>query len=1077
MAAAALATRSPTILLPREESVSIASTTKDQGPAETPNDKPATGNDPTTSSVMPPVPSIDAIAPASSTTPLREQTSFAPLISSNSEQTTSTGSMSTPASTPAVEFPFPSPVSLTISAILDTSGTLEIPGYGIVPSPTSTPGDKGPLSNATSSVTPVFTPSLLGNAYGGGFIRTPSIYVTKLPYPSGPSKDVPPGYGFSSKPEVLSGKSATLQPTASVDKDNESGDKGGLAVSMTQDLGDANLSRTPRYPFPNSTLVPSTGAFPGLVVQSNVSTALSVMETAVRTTMITAISNQGDSKDSMNSVANPRNSKDSIQVSVSSVKETGNADQISNALFTGMKISSDNPCAVRLTTSAAPKDTLSAFFPTPEMTSTAKDSLETITRKSQGEASKDSLNESDEEPTGITKIASSGQIIVQTSTPLPISVTSTATNGQVTVGLSTPPAVVKSSTASGGEIIVETSSPAFILRHTATSGEILVSTYNPLPFVVTSMVPSGQDKAHDISSTSGLSNSAITDSKDSEEKSIPSPIFIVSTAMNGVVTTLTTSASPSTASTVGSGPITETKIIGTLIPTAAATSPSVAGLAGSAPKTETKIIGTLIPTQAQSISSTTEPGPKTETEIIGTLIPTKALMSTTAATDGPKSEAITPAALLYTQTASGGEIVVEASTAATNTPIDLAKSTSASLLIGSPIIMGIFRSPISLPEQASTGQFIISAGLTLSQTASTPSSAPSVTDTASAVGGKPLDAASSKATDDRVATEDAPLPTISAKDQSLSSDQTPGSTTQSSTLGKLSSSTIDQSSFATDNPAAALNTDSQSSLMDTSIPANTDASSSITSLDGRKYPANASNPLLTESGKPMDDDKATVLPTILTPVVGPNGLTSLAVVMSSSPTSQASLSTQGADTVLKPVTGANAMTSLAVIPSPVVGENGLTSLAVFSTPVAAAIGITSPAVMLTPVVGADGLTSLAVLATPVVGANGKTSLAIGLQGEQNPSGTPSLIQATIPISSANGGSAGADSPPVKFPPGISGISGSASAATPTSPGGDNASVHVQLNPTAAEQFEGSALQHSVGHGATLVWIAIIMLLL
>ena len=85
------------------------------------------------------------------------------------------------------------------------SGTPKFPGYGIIASPVSTPGlPKVRLnSNKTSSIIPVYTPALLGNAYGGGFVGTPSIYVTPLPYPNGPSSGIPPGYGSQSSITVV----------------------------------------------------------------------------------------------------------------------------------------------------------------------------------------------------------------------------------------------------------------------------------------------------------------------------------------------------------------------------------------------------------------------------------------------------------------------------------------------------------------------------------------------------------------------------------------------------------------------------------------------------------------------------------------------------------------------------------------------------------------------------------------------------------------------------------------------------------------------------------------------------------
>lgn len=107
---------------------------------------------------------------------------------------------------------FPSFVSLTVSATSGASSTLEYPGYAIVPSPTSAPGSPREeiISNATSSIIPVYTAALLGNAYGGGFVGTPSVYVTKLPYPNGPSSGVPPGYGSESSITIIGNNITTV---------------------------------------------------------------------------------------------------------------------------------------------------------------------------------------------------------------------------------------------------------------------------------------------------------------------------------------------------------------------------------------------------------------------------------------------------------------------------------------------------------------------------------------------------------------------------------------------------------------------------------------------------------------------------------------------------------------------------------------------------------------------------------------------------------------------------------------------------------------------------------------------------
>ena len=191
---------------------------------------------------------------------------------------------------------------------------------------------------------------------------------------------------------------------------------------------------------------------------------------------------------------------------------------------------------------------------------------------------------------------------------------------------------------------------------------------------------------------------------------------------------------------------------------------------------------------------------------------------------------------------------------------------------------------------------------------------------------------------------------------------------------------------------------------------------------------------------------------VLTPVVGANGLTSLAVIQP--PTAHTSA------TILAPILGTSGPSSVMVVPSPVVGENGLTSLAVFPTAIAAANGLTSPAFALTPVVGANGLTSLAVLATPIVGANGRTSLAIGLA----PSAAASGNQPGIAASSLS-----------PLPVASNVLLGS---ANPTSNGsGGNASVHVSFNPSPIAEFEGSARKMTLSCGAGLLGFIIFLFLL
>ena len=98
--------------------------------------------------------------------------------------------------------------------ILSTPAVTTFPGYGIVPSPTNEASatDKGPFTNTSSSVIPVWTPQMLGNAYGGGFIITPSVYVTQAPFTSVPEAGIPPGYGSSQPENPASGRESPTPP-------------------------------------------------------------------------------------------------------------------------------------------------------------------------------------------------------------------------------------------------------------------------------------------------------------------------------------------------------------------------------------------------------------------------------------------------------------------------------------------------------------------------------------------------------------------------------------------------------------------------------------------------------------------------------------------------------------------------------------------------------------------------------------------------------------------------------------------------------------------------------------------------
>ena len=111
----------------------------------------------------------------------------------------------------------------------------------------------GPYYNASSSLIPLWTPDMLGNAYGGGFIKTPSIYVTLPPSLTASASGVPPGYGFS----------LTQESFQSTDKPISSNDKTGSTGPQSQTIvfsGSSSLYATDQYGIPSSGPSSTTGA-------------------------------------------------------------------------------------------------------------------------------------------------------------------------------------------------------------------------------------------------------------------------------------------------------------------------------------------------------------------------------------------------------------------------------------------------------------------------------------------------------------------------------------------------------------------------------------------------------------------------------------------------------------------------------------------------------------------------------------------------------------------------------------------------------------------------------------------------
>ena len=119
-----------------------------------------------------------------------------------------------------------------------------------------------PYYNATSSVVPVWTPELLGNAYGGGFINTPSIYVTRGPSFIATATSIPPGYGFSLKPETSQSTDRTTSigfTSASLPND-KTGSGGSSSTQIIASSGSGTPYTTDKYGIPTSGTSSTTGS-------------------------------------------------------------------------------------------------------------------------------------------------------------------------------------------------------------------------------------------------------------------------------------------------------------------------------------------------------------------------------------------------------------------------------------------------------------------------------------------------------------------------------------------------------------------------------------------------------------------------------------------------------------------------------------------------------------------------------------------------------------------------------------------------------------------------------------------------
>ncbi len=354
------------------------------------------------------------------------------------------------------------------------------------------PGDEGPLSNASSSILPVFAPSLLGNAYGGGFVRIPSVYVTKLVLPNGPSEGVPPGYGFTSQMETLAGASFGLQPSQTSIENSTL-----LFPSL------AIPSSTPFTVFTGLGL-PSSTAFNvgGITYEVSLPAATASLLSSVVpivnpssvsvTTYISQLEVPGSSSSasvvivegsgfgfavigSEDSSSNITGSEASMAMTTSPTAATGSQGQgLLPTILSDMPISmSANGAPIFASSSVA----AAAIIAPSQVTGAPNPEVAPTASTPGGSVSEISSEVFSNVPVAlITHTATNGEVIVKTSSPPPIFISSIASDFKLIVTTSTPSPVLVSETASSGQVFVATSTPPgiFISFASATATPLAV---------------------------------------------------------------------------------------------------------------------------------------------------------------------------------------------------------------------------------------------------------------------------------------------------------------------------------------------------------------------------------------------------------------------------------------------------------------------------------------------------------------------------------------------------------------------------------------------------------------------------
>lgn len=171
------------------------------------------------------------------------------------------------------------------------------------PSPTSV--ESGSVSKnlySTSTVIPVWTANMLGNAYGGGYVITPSIFVTNFP-DSPSSSGIPPGYELSSKAEkIQSSRSPTRASvgtggvfTLVAGSSKEEATLGGASTSASVLDGFIDILPTTETEAASSTKIPSNASNhsllkPVAVIKPSLVSTISVNETDILNTSLLLLS-------------------------------------------------------------------------------------------------------------------------------------------------------------------------------------------------------------------------------------------------------------------------------------------------------------------------------------------------------------------------------------------------------------------------------------------------------------------------------------------------------------------------------------------------------------------------------------------------------------------------------------------------------------------------------------------------------------------------------------------------------------------------------------------------------------------